>query len=986
MKPFEAASTINHQGLVAGLSPSPQVVNTVYIRCASNSDYVQQVQYRSVPALNPPFPRISSLWYGSDLLVNNPSKAKEAGLFLSSYLTNSQLSSLRALNPNAIVTSGYGATYSPPPGIPYPDSYLLKDIHGQPIEIYPQSYQMNLTNPEVAEFIANLAYQSIVQSNLGLDGIFFDSFSLNVPATFVDRYGNALQVDANGDGVPDDQATLNAAWRAGMLHLIDTFHTLMPYAYTTGHMGLDPDLLSRFSGVSLGFLAADAREGRVPFSALWDNYNTWIAGARQPALVNLQSAPPNQIAYGYGQPTKAPPSLMEFGRTFYPNMRFGLATALMNDGYFNHDPGDATTLVNWWYDEYDFSLGYPLGPVTPLASAPASMLTNGGFEGSLSNWNFSVFNDGQSNATVTLDSGIAAEGSSSARIAVAAASPVVWHVDLEQDGLTLAKGVGYELQFWARADSPRTITLNSQAGAPGFAEEGLATTMAITTSWSLYKVSFIASADVTDGRIQFWVGDAAGTVWLDGVQLAPSAPGLYRRDFSNGIALLNGTTSSQTFKLESGFQRFSGSQAPKYQYFVDDTGTAFTSTGAWSSVPYDSGVIWDNGAPTSSAEAFGPYYHAWQGTAHQLDTANGTAQWALNVPEDGQYTIQIWLPAAPQATTWTKNAIYEVVSGGSVVATAAVDQTQAAAVDGLHMIATVKLTAAGSPLVRVHNGGSGSLIADAVYVMSAALYNDGSSAPQVTLAPMDGILLKRQQAASVPASRVNSVVNAANFLPAIASAGFISIVGTGFGNSSRAWASSDFSGSNLPLSMDGISVTINGKPAYVEYISATQINAIVPDDDTIGTVQVIVNTPQGPSYAGSVMKQKLSPAFFTYTPGTNTYAAAVHLDGTLVGPAGPSSRPAAPGEVIEIYGTGFGPTNPALPTSQLISQPAPLLFPATISIGGVPAEVQFAGLVSSGLYQMNVKIPSIPDGDQLTQATVSGFQTVPNVFLSISAK
>jgi hypothetical protein len=255
--------------------------------------------------------------------------------------------------------------------------------------------------------------------------------------------------------------------------------------------------------------------------------------------------------------------------------------------------------------------------------------------------------------------------------------------------------------------------------------------MAITTSWSLYKVSFTASADVTDGRIQFWVGDAVGTVWLDGVQLAPSAPGLYRRDFSNGIVLLNGTTSSQTFKLESGLQRFSGTQAPKYQYFVDDTDTAFTSTGAWSSVPYDSGVIWDNGAPTSSAEAFGPYYHAWQGTAHQLDTANGTAQWTLNVPEDGQYTIQVWLPAAPLATTWAKNAIYEVVSGGSVIATTAVDQTQAAAVDGLHMIATVNLTVAGSPLVRVHNGGSGSLIADDMYVTSAALYNDGSGAPKL---------------------------------------------------------------------------------------------------------------------------------------------------------------------------------------------------------------------------------------------------------------
>jgi hypothetical protein len=502
MKLLDTATTTSHKGLLTGLSPSPQVVNTVYLRCSAYTDYVQRVQYRSVPALNPPFPRISSLWYGSDLLLNNPSKAKEVDLFLASFLSNSQLDSLRELNAGAVVTSGYGATYSPPSGIPYPDNYLLKDIHGQPIEIYPQSYEMNLTKPEVAEFIANLAYQSIVQSNLGLDGIFFDSFNLQVPATFVDWHGNALEVDANGDGVPDDQATLNAAWRAGMLHLIDTFHNLAPNAYTTGHMGLDPDLLPRFNGVSLGFLAADAREGRVPFASLWDNYNSWLADARHPTIVNLQSAPPNQIAYGYGQPTKAQPSLIEFGRTFYPNMRFGLATALMSDGYFNHDLGDATTLVNWWYDEYDFSLGYPLGPAKPLASAPPGLLANGGFEGSLSNWNFAVFNDGQSEATVTLDSAITAEGASSARIAVSAASPVVWHVDLEQDGLTLAKGVGYELHFWARADSPRTITLNSQGGAPGFAAEGLSTTMAITTTWSLYKIAFTASADVTDGRIQ----------------------------------------------------------------------------------------------------------------------------------------------------------------------------------------------------------------------------------------------------------------------------------------------------------------------------------------------------------------------------------------------------------------------------------------------------------------------------------------------------
>jgi uncharacterized protein (TIGR03437 family) len=271
-----------------------------------------------------------------------------------------------------------------------------------------------------------------------------------------------------------------------------------------------------------------------------------------------------------------------------------------------------------------------------------------------------------------------------------------------------------------------------------------------------------------------------------------------------------------------------------------------------------------------------------------------------------------------------------------------------------------------------------------VYVTSTALYNDGSPAPQVTLAPFDGILLQRQTPVPAPASRVNSVVNAASYQPAIASGGFVSIIGTGFGNSTRTWTSSDFSGNNLPTSLDGVSVTINSKAAYVEYISPTQINAIAPDDDTIGQVQVQVTTPQGPSFSGTVLKQNMSPAFFTYQSATTTYVAALHLDGTLVGSAGPSSRPAVPGEVIEIYGTGFGPTDPAVPTSQLFSQPAPLSLSATVSIRGVNAQVQWAGIVSPGLYQLNVQIPNVAAGDQPVQANISGFQSVANAFLAVA--
>jgi uncharacterized protein (TIGR03437 family) len=57
-----------------------------------------------------------------------------------------------------------------------------------------------------------------------------------------------------------------------------------------------------------------------------------------------------------------------------------------------------------------------------------------------------------------------------------------------------------------------------------------------------------------------------------------------------------------------------------------------------------------------------------------------------------------------------------------------------------------------------------------------------------------------------------------------------------------------------------------------------------------------------------------------------------------------------------------------------------------MTIGGVAAEVQWAGLVSSGLYQLNVQIPNVPAGDRLVQASISGFQSAATVMLPITGK
>ncbi len=152
----------------------------------------------------------------------------------------------------------------------------------------------------------------------------------------------------------------------------------------------------------------------------------------------------------------------------------------------------------------------------------------------------------------------------------------------------------------------------------------------------------------------------------------------------------------------------------------------------------------------------------------------------------------------------------------------------------------------------------------------------------------------------------------------------------------------------------------------------------------MGTVTVQVTTPQGQSYSGTATKQKAAPAFFTFGAAGTAYAAALRADGSLVAKPALQGRPAAPGEVISLYGTGFGATSPATPSATVVSRPASLALPVTVTIGGVDAEVQYAGVTLAGLVQVNVKVPSnMTTGDQPVLASISGFQSAANVYLTV---
>ena len=210
---------------------------------------------------------------------------------------------------------------------------------------------------------------------------------------------------------------------------------------------------------------------------------------------------------------------------------------------------------------------------------------------------------------------------------------------------------------------------------------------------------------------------------------------------------------------------------------------------------------------------------------------------------------------------------------------------------------------------------------------------------------------------------IAAVISAAANLPAVTPGGFVSLYGTNFtaAGDSRGWSLADFAGGLLPTSLDGVSVTIDGKPAGVSYISPNQLNVLVPDDSAVGPVNVVVSNSAGSSAPFSVAMVPYSPAFFTLD---GNHVIAQHLDYTLVAPVGfgGTARPASAGETIIIYGTGFGATNPPTPFSSLVAATAPLANPVTVTVGGISATVLYVGIDAIGEYQLNVTLPPSPFG------------------------
>jgi len=244
-----------------------------------------------------------------------------------------------------------------------------------------------------------------------------------------------------------------------------------------------------------------------------------------------------------------------------------------------------------------------------------------------------------------------------------------------------------------------------------------------------------------------------------------------------------------------------------------------------------------------------------------------------------------------------------------------------------------------------------------------------------------------------PSVLSGGVVSASAYgeFPSAAPGSWIEIYGSNLAADSRPWQTSDFTGSNAPTMLDGTSVTIGGAPAFVEYTSPGQVNAQVPNV-AAGTQPLVVKTAAGSSVSYNLTIEPVDPGLLapaSFKIGTLQYAVA--FDGNnYVLPAGAisglTSQPANPGDEIVLYGVGFGPVNPAIPEGQIV-EASNALPSFSISIGGAPATVKYAGLAPNyvGLYQFNVVVPAIAaNAAAPVTFTVNGAPNTQTLYLAVN--
>jgi uncharacterized protein (TIGR03437 family) len=241
----------------------------------------------------------------------------------------------------------------------------------------------------------------------------------------------------------------------------------------------------------------------------------------------------------------------------------------------------------------------------------------------------------------------------------------------------------------------------------------------------------------------------------------------------------------------------------------------------------------------------------------------------------------------------------------------------------------------------------------------------------------------------IPSITAGGIVPLDSTMNTIQPGEWISIYGSNLGVGQSIWEG------NFPAALGGASVTINGNPGYLSYVSPSQIDLQAPDDTTVGPVSVQVKTLNGTVNATVTLAQT-APSF-CLLDSKHVAGIILRLDGSgaygggsydIIGPTGNSlgysTVAAKAGDTISLFAVGFGPTSPVVLAGQPFSGAAPTSLVVTLLINKVNVVPTFSGLSSAGLYQINLTVPAgLGSGDVPIEAIVGGAQSPSGVLISL---
>ena len=233
------------------------------------------------------------------------------------------------------------------------------------------------------------------------------------------------------------------------------------------------------------------------------------------------------------------------------------------------------------------------------------------------------------------------------------------------------------------------------------------------------------------------------------------------------------------------------------------------------------------------------------------------------------------------------------------------------------------------------------------------------------------------------------------------------VFGSGFSTQSVFVPEIDASG-NVSTNLANTCVEIAGQRGAMFVVVPTQINFMVPPGVPLGWRRVVVirgcgTANEARSEPQYVEIKPVVPAFFNFINnlnGVNPIAAVDNATGFLIGPPGLFglsgalgqnfvTTPAQPGQIIVVFPTGLGPTNPALANGQIPGAAFPITGSSSLTLGGVmvpPEDIFYVGAAPccAGLDQVTFRVPAtLAAGNHPLVLTVDGVSSPVGPFIAV---